>query len=164
MTDKIWYEMVNMKFGEIYLSKYLSLQQTLKKAFNILTLVLSISGIIGWKYFEDYAWIAFVLIAIMQLFTLIENEIIRSDKEIEEIALFKMEYTKYFNELERLWSNYRLDDVSEKSACDKYFKLKKKYGEKIESIDSKINIRRYKRMMEKSDEEMNQYFNLYHKK
>lgn len=86
MTNKIWYELVNMKYGEIYLSKYLGFQRTLKKTFNIMTLLLSVSGIIGWKYFEDYAWIAFALIAVMQVFILIENEIIRSDKEIEEIS------------------------------------------------------------------------------
>jgi hypothetical protein len=63
MTNKIWYEMVNIKYGEIYLSKYLGVQRTLKKSFQILTLFVSLSGILSWKYFEEYVWIVFVLIA-----------------------------------------------------------------------------------------------------
>ena len=89
MRNKIWYELTKIKMGEFYLSKYLSLQRKLKRVFTIITLLLSISGILGWKFFENYAWIAFVLICIMQLFTLVENQIIRSDKEIEQIAEFE---------------------------------------------------------------------------
>lgn len=85
MTSKIWYEMTNIKYGEIYLTKYLGLQRTLKKIFQVLTLLVSMSGILGWKYFEDYVWIAFILIATVQLLLLIENQLISSDKEIEDI-------------------------------------------------------------------------------
>jgi len=73
MANKIWYEMVNMKYGEIYLSKYLGVQRTLKKSFQILTLIVSLRGILGWKYFENYVWVAFILIAIVQLLLLIEK-------------------------------------------------------------------------------------------
>src|SRR5690606_35175416 len=97
MANKIWYELVHIKYGETYLGKYIGLQHRLKKSFKIMTLVLSVSGIFGWKYFEDYAWIAFVLIAIMQLLTLVENQLIRSDKEVEDISKLRMRYTKYFN-------------------------------------------------------------------
>ena len=154
--------MVNMKYGEIYLSKYLGLQRTLKKTFNILTLILSVSGVLGWKFFEDYAWIAFVLIAIMQLFTLVENQIIRSDKEIEEIASLKMSYTKYFNKLEMLWTEHHFGRIKNEKASDKYFKLRKNDWEKIEEIDSRLDIKRYKRLMNKTEEETNHYINKYH--
>jgi hypothetical protein len=29
MTNKIWYKMINMKYGEIYLTKYLGFQRNL---------------------------------------------------------------------------------------------------------------------------------------
>jgi|SRR5690606_4460177 len=162
MRGKIWNEMVNIKYGEIYLSKYLGFQRTLKKTFNIITLILSISGILGWKFFEDYAWIAFVLIAIMQLFNLIENEIVRSDKEVAEISKLKMQYTKYFHKQEMLWTEYHFDRITEKKATDKYFKLRKDYWVSIEKLDSKLNIKRYKRMMRKTEKETNHYLNKYH--
>jgi len=163
MNDKIWYEMVDMKYGEIYLTLYLGLQRTLKKSFNILTLILSVSGILGWKYFENYVWIAFILIAIMQLFILIENEIIRSDKEIENIAALRMMYTRYFNKLDRLWTEYKMSRISEESSLDTFFKYKETDWEKIEELDCKLNIKEYNWLMNKADIQTNSYINKFHK-
>lgn len=162
MTNKIWYEMVNMKYGEIYLSKYLGVQRTLKKSFQILTLFVSLSGILGWKYFENYVWIAFILIAIVQLLLLIENQIIRSDKEIEEISNLRMMYTRYFNKLEMLWTKYQHDQIKDKKAMSDYFELRQSDWENIEELDCKLNIKRYKKLMNKTEIETNHYLNKYH--
>ena len=162
MANKIWYEMVNMKYGEIYLSKYLGVQRTLKKSFQILTLIVSLSGILGWKYFENYVWVAFILIAIVQLLLLIENQTIRSDKEIEEISNLRMMYTRYFNKLESLWTKYQYDQTKEKKALNKYLELRQSDWEKIEELDCKLNIKRYKRLMNHTEIETNHYLNKYH--
>ncbi len=163
MINKIWYEMVDMKYGETYLTMYLGLQRTLKKVFNILTLLLSVSGILGWKYFENYVWIAFILIAIMQLFMLVENEIIRSDKEIEDIASLRMMYTRYFNKLERLWTEFEYKKIDEEKSLEIFFQYKETDWEKIEELDTKLNIKEYKRLMNKADVRTNNYINKFHK-
>jgi len=163
MNDKIWFEMVDMKYGETYLTFYLGLQRTLKKTFNILTLILSVSGILGWKYFENYVWIAFILIAIMQLFVLIENEIIRSDKEIEDIASLRMMYTRYFNKLERLWTEFQYNKINEDESLEKFFQLKETDWEKIEELDCKLNIKEYIWLMDKADIKTNNYITKFHK-
>ena len=142
MNNKIWYKMVDIKFGESYLTKYLAFQRTLKKGFQIMTLIVSISGILGWKYFENYVWIAFILIAVVQLMLLIENQIIRSNKEIEEISNLRMMYTKYFNKLERLWTEYQYSRITENDAIDNYFELRVSDWEKIES-ETKNYINKY---------------------
>jgi len=154
--------MVNIKYGEIYLSKYLGVQRTLKKSFQILTLFVSLSGILGWKYFENYVWIAFTLIAIVQLLLLIENQIIRSDKEIEEISNLRMMYTRYFNKLEMLWTKYQHDQIKDKKAMSDYFELRQSDWENIEELDCKLNIKRYKKLMNKTEIETNHYLNKYH--
>ncbi len=162
MTNKIWYEISNIKYGEIYLSKYLGLQRTLKKSFQIVTLVVSLSGILGWKYFENYVWIAFILIAMVQLLLLIENQIIRSDKEIEEISNLRMMYTRYFNKLEVLWTKYQYDQINEKKALKKYFELRQNDWEKIEELDCKLNIKQYRILRKNTEKETNHYLNKYH--
>lgn len=162
MTNKIWYEISNIKYGEIYLSKYLGLQRTLKKSFQIITLVVSLSGILGWKHFENYVWIAFILIAIVQLLLLIENQIIRSDKEIEEISNLRMMYTRYFNKLEVLWTKYQYDQIDEKKALKKYFELRQNDWEKIEELDCKLNIKQYRTLRKNTEKETNHYLNKYH--
>lgn len=163
MNDKIWFEMVDMKYGETYLTLYLELQRTLKKIFNILTLLLSVSGILGWKYFENYVWIAFILIAIMQLFILIKNEIIRSDKEIEDIASLRMMYTRYFNKLERLWTEFECKKIDEEKSLEMFFQYKETDWEKIEELDCKLNIKEYNWLMNKADIKTNSYINKFHK-
>lgn len=162
MTNKIWYEMVDKKYGETYLTKYLSLQRTLKKYFTIMTLLVSVSGILSWKFFENYAWIAFALIAIMQLFTLIENQIIRSDKEIEEISSLRMRYTKYVTKLEQLYTEYHFNRITKEIATDQYFELRKTDWEKIEELDCKLDIKKFNYLMNQSEFETNHYINKYH--
>ena len=162
MTNKIWYEMVNMKYGEIYLSKYLGRQRNLKKFFQIMTLIVSASGILSWKYFENYAWIAFILIIAMQLLLLVENQLIRSDKEIEEISNLRMLYTKYFNKLEKLWVDFHSERITEDESADKYFSYRNDDWVKIEELDCKLDIKRYKRFMNKTEEETSNYIKRYH--
>jgi len=154
--------MVDVKYGETYLSKYIGLQHRLKKTFKIMTLILSISGIFGWKYFENLAWVAFILIAIMQLLTLVENQLIRSDKEVEDISTLRMKYTKYFNKLEKLWTEYRNDIKPENKAFEIFYELRKSDWEPIEELDTKLDIKEFKRLMNKADIETNDYINKYH--
>lgn len=127
-----------------------------------MTLILSVSGIFGWKYFEDYAWIAFILIAIMQLFILIENEIIRSNKEIEDIASLRMMYTRYFNKLEKLWTEFESKRITEDKSFETFFNLKETDWERIEELDCKLNIKHYSRLMNKADIQTNNYIDKYH--
>jgi len=154
--------MVNMKYGEIYLTKYLGLQRNLKKGFQIMTLVVSASGILGWKYFENYAWIAFLLIIAMQLLLLVENQLIRSDKEMEEISKLRMLYTKYFVKLEKLWFDFYSERITENKSMDKYFEYRDTEWLEIEELDCKLDIKRYKRLMKQTEDETKNYINRYH--
>ena len=99
---------------------------------------------------------------IMQLLLLIENQLIRSDKEIEDISNLRMMYTKYFNKLERLWTDFHYNRINENNAIDKYFEFKESDWEKIEELDCKLNIKRYKRLMDATEQETNDYINKYH--
>lgn len=162
MTNMIWYEMVDMKYGETYLSKYIGLQHRLKKTFKIMTLILSVSGIFGWKYFEGLAWVAFILIAVMQLLTLVENQLIRSDKEVEDISALRMKYTKYFNNLEKLWTECQNGMKSNKECFELFYELRKTDWEPIEELDNKLDIKKFKWLMNKADTDTKDYINKYH--
>ena len=155
--------MVNATLQSIWLYK-----ETLKRTFNIITLLLSISGILGWKYFEDYVWIALILISIIQVFTLIENQLIRSDKEIEEISALRMMYTKYYNKLEKLWTNYQNNNITDDEVLNQFYELQEHEWEKIEALDCKLNIKSYNRMRNNTEIDTNklykQIFNLMSKK
>lgn len=160
--NKIWYEITHIKYGEIYLTKYLAYQKRLKKIFQIVALIVSMSGILSWKFFEEYVWIAFLLIAIIQLVLLVEDVILRADKEIEQIAELRMMYTKYFFKLELLWSNYEYKRDEEINCIDKYFDLRQRDWRRIEELDTKLNIKSYTWLMKKAEIDTMNYLNNYH--
>lgn len=162
MTKKIWYELVDMKYGELYLSKYVGFQHRLKMTFKIITLVLSLTGIFGWKYFEDYVLLILIIICVIQLLSLIGNQIIRTDKEVEEISALKMMYTRYFNNLERLWDELQSERKTDNEAIDIFYQLRTSAWEPIDELDCKLDIKRYKWLMSRTEEETQNYLNKYH--
>ena len=78
MDEKLWYEFVHTKYGDCYLSLYLSRQNSIRKWVKILTLIFSTSGILGWRIWKqpEVTEVSCILIAIVQLFHLIENQIV----------------------------------------------------------------------------------------
>lgn len=162
MTKKIWYELVDMKYGELYLSKYIGVQHRLRKTFKILTLLLSLTGILGWKYFQDYVWVILLIICIIQLLSLVGNQLIRTDKEVEDISALKMLYTKYFNKLEQLWDELQSERKSDNEAIDIFHQLRTTMWEPIVELDCKLDIKQYKWLMNRTEEETQDYLNKNH--
>ncbi len=162
MREKIWYEMMQIKFGEKYLALYISLQYALKKYFKIATLVFSGSGILGWKLWQPIAWIALILIATVQILGLIENQLIRSEKDIADIARLRELYLKYFNKLEQLWVNYESSEITEKETSKLFYNYRSNDHQTIETLDNKLGIKKWKKLENKADIETRQYFNTYH--
>lgn len=162
MTDKIWYEMVHTKFGDNYLANYINRQKTIRKWFKIFTLVFSTSGILGWTIWEYAPIIACGLIAVMQIVTLIENQIILSDQDIENISGLRNKYIYYFNKLEKLWTELQNKKINEHTASEQFYKLRQ-IGADIEATDNKLHINgQIKPLLDKADVETRNYFSQYH--
>jgi hypothetical protein len=162
MRDKIWYEMFHIKFGDSYLANYLNRQKTKRKWFKIFTLVFSTSGILGWTVWKYAPIIACGLIAVMQIVTLIENQIIPSDQDIEDVAGLRNKYISYFNKLEKLWIDFENNRVDEKEAGEQFYKLRE-IGADIEATDNKLHIDgQIKTIYKVAETETKNYFNQYH--
>ena len=153
--------MLDIKFGEIYLSKYTAFHKAMRKGANILTLVLSLTGVFKWKFFENHISLIFIIIAVIQVLLLLKSEVIRSDKDIEEIIALKVLYVQYYLELEKLWYNFNSDKINEEKASAKYFSLEKKYWLSINEIDAKINVKRNLFLIKSTEKESNIYINKY---
>ncbi|MFV1449648.1 hypothetical protein VBZ51_10895 [Maribacter sp. HS] len=159
MRNKIWYEMIQIKYGEVYLSLYLDFQKDLKRYIKIATLVFSGSGVFGWAFWEPLAWIACIVIAVIQLIALIENQIVRSEAELEEISVLRSMYLRYLTKLEELWYDCENDTMKEKKIKDVFFTLKNTDFVSIEKLDDKLNIKHWKKLKNKADIRTREYFN-----
>lgn len=161
MEEKLWYEFVHIKFGDCYLNHYLSAQQNLRKWVKILTLIFSTGGILGWKIWKDAPVVSCVLVAIVQLFHLIENQIILSEAGIKKIAELRALYLKHCNKLEKLWVDYLQCKFTETEVSDAFFKLRDE-ANKIEALDNSLNIKKRAYLIKKADKETRDYLLQYH--
>jgi hypothetical protein len=159
IRDKIWYELVDAKYGEIYLAYYINRCKNVKKTFRIVTLVFSAGGVFGWKIWEPIALIACVIIAGIQLLNLIENQIVASDDELIKIGELRSLYLKYFNKLERLWTDFEGGTVRDEDASSQFFALRKGLKEKIEKLDNELHIKQIESLLLKTDKQEKLYFN-----
>ena len=159
IRDKIWYELVDAKYGEIYLAFYINRCKNIKKTFRIVTLVFSAGGVFGWKIWEPVALIACVVIAAIQLLTLIENQIVTSDDELIKIGELRTQYLKYFNRLEKLWTDHESSVVTGDKASEQFFTLRTGVKEKIEKLDNELHIKQIENLLVKTDKQEKLYFN-----
>jgi hypothetical protein len=161
MRSKVWYEMTHIKFGEVYLSLYLDFQKDLKRYIKIGTLIFSGSGVFGWAFWEPLAWIACLVIAVIQLIALIENHVVRSDAELEEISALRSMYLYYLTKLEELWYECDNDTKEEMKVKEDFFFLKNTDYVSIEKLDDKLNIKHWKKLQDKADIKTREYFNTF---
>jgi len=161
MEEKLWYEFVHVKYGDCYLCHYLSVQKSLRKWVKILTLIFSTSGILGWTVWKQAPIVSCVLVAIVQLFHLVENQVILSEADITKLAELRNMYLKQCNKLEKLWIDYRSSRLSEEKVTDAFFKLREG-AQKIEALDNKLNVKKRKKLMDRANSETNDYLTQYH--
>jgi len=161
MRDKIWYEMMHTKFGDNYLALYLNRQRTIRKWYIVFMLVFSTSGIFGWTIWTAIPVIACGLIAIMQLARLIENQFILTDTDLDKVAELRNQYISYFNKLEKLWTDFYADRLTEQQVTEQFYQLRQ-IGADIEATDNKLHINKIKTLCDTADTETRNYFNQYH--
>ncbi len=146
MRLKIWNELSQIKYNENYCLVLLARQKRWLNNFNIMILIFSSAGIMGWALWKEIPFVACAIISLVQILKLLQVHIIPSDKQIEKLDMVTDFYFDYFNKLECLWYDYDNNRVTDKEAQAKYYELKATEKESnkilrdvIKSINSKID-------------------------
>lgn len=162
IKTKIWYDIVNIKYGDEYLILYLSRQRTIRKWFKILTILFSASGIFSaFQSAKIPTVISCAVIGLVQLATSIENFIIHSETDIDELSKLRLLYYDRTNKLEELWYSLLSKKITDDIAAESFFDLRKSAKE-IEELDNKLNIRHFKKLLLKADTNTRNYLNTYY--
>lgn len=140
IREKIWYEMVDAKYGEMYLAYYLGRCRSQKKIFKMLMLIFSAGGVFGWSIWEPVAVVACGLIAAMQLLSLLEKQLIKSDDDLIKICELRELYIKYVNKLENLWTEFESGSLNDADASNRFNNLRETIKHRIEISDNAIYI------------------------
>ncbi|MBN8673637.1 MAG: hypothetical protein J0L56_05860 [Chitinophagales bacterium] len=160
VRNTIWYDFLNAKFGGEYLILYLKRERKVKKWFKILTIIFSAGGIFSaFKDFKIPTIIMLSAIGVVQIASLLEEHIMHSENDMQQICKLRLMYLDWEQELEKLFSNY--ESMTEETAKGRLFELRES-SKKIEELDNKINIRIYKSLKDKTDQDVRNYINTYY--
>ncbi|TWR31388.1 hypothetical protein FPZ43_02620 [Mucilaginibacter pallidiroseus] len=158
MRERLWYELTQAKHHACYCVLLYAKKKRLLGYFNVFTLAMSSAGIMGWPMWKTIPLVACIIISAVQLLKLLQNHLIPSEKQLDELHIVIEFYDEYFLKLEKLWFDYDCEKLNEDDVSHQYYKIKKteKSINKIvnsilKSVDTKIK--------ETADEETLNYIN-----
>ena len=162
MESKLWYDLVNSKFGDEYLVLYLARQRWYRKIFKIATILFSASGIFcAFQSIKIPTIISCTCIGLVQLSTSIENFVIHSEDDLDNIGKLRMLYYSRTTKLEELWHAYKSESISVDEVTAQFWQLRTSKFE-IEELDNKLNIRKFKKLEGKANDLTNNYLTTYY--
>lgn len=123
MRTRIWNELGQIKCNQFYCIYLLARQKRRLNYFNMITLLFSTAGIMGWGVWKEVPFVACAIISSMQILKLLQVHIIPSDKEIEKLDSVSDFYFDYCNSMEQLW--YGQERLSEVELEEEYYEIKK---------------------------------------
>jgi hypothetical protein len=162
IRNKIWYDLVHTKYGDEYLVLYLGRQRMFRKWFKVLTILFSASGIFSaFQSAKIPTIISCSIIGIVQLITSIENFIIHSEDDLDNLSKLRIQYYDRTNKLEELWNSFSIKKITDEEATTEFFNLRKSAKE-IEELDNKLNVRTFQKLKNKANVITNNYLNTYY--
>jgi len=140
MKTRIWNELSQIKYNENYCVLLLAYKKRWLNNFNIVALIFSGAGVMGWGIWKEFPLVACIIIGTVQLLKLIQPHIIPSEKKIEQLMKVTDFYFDYYNSLEQLWHKH--PRLSEVELEQEYYLLKKTEKEAnniLKEILKKVN-------------------------
>lgn len=161
LRNRIWSELTQSKHNIEFASIYCDIQRKRIRIFNLVVLIFSSGGVMGWKLWDNLPTIACVIIAAISLIRLAQPQIIMDNKMLKNLDDIHRFYVDYFNQLEALWFNFESEKLKDDEAQTEFYRLKQLESDinpmVAETIRSKP--KRIVRICKKhSDEYFNQVF------
>lgn len=144
LTDRIWYDLVTSGYQAIFLSIHNVKIRNLSDRVNLITSIVTSASVGGWAIWENIPEVWALIIAIAQIINISKPYIskIRDYELFHELQLY---YLERHYELDYLWLQISLGELSEpelqseyKRIYEKYFNLSKKFLKTRISSDEKL--------------------------
>lgn len=159
MRDRIWNELTQAKFNSEFATLYAEKQRVYLRRFNVLVLVFSGSGVMGWTFWKDFPLLSCVIIAGISLLRLLQPHLIMNDKQISNLDNISRFYFNYYNKLERLWYDLEHCTIDNELAKALFFEIKHSEDEINQTIKETIKSKPQK-LVKESKENSDNYFKL----
>jgi len=156
MQDRIWQNMADIKFKEIYTAKVARRAYHIGSIYSFFLSFASATSVAAWAVWSKFPVVWASIVAISQILHIAKPYIlfIRNDREFIEMSLL---YNSLYLSYEKLWFDYRKKNNEEEYIEKVFYTLRKKEHE-INRRFKHIICPVLKGLMEKSDEETNHIF------
>lgn len=124
MRFRLWYELGQAKFNEIYTCNLICHQRKWLNYFNLVITFFSTAGVMGWKIWNEIPVIACSIIAIISLSKLIQPHLIPSEKQIEKLDKVSDFYYDFYLRLEKIWFDFEKGNIDEAKMMELFHGLK----------------------------------------
>ena len=124
MRDRIWNELTQAKFNSEFATLYAEKQRVYLRRFNVLILVFSGGGVMGWTFWKDFPLASCIIIASVSLIRLLQPHLIMNDKQIGNLDNISKFYFNYYNKLEKLWYDSEYETVNFEKTKKLFFIIK----------------------------------------
>lgn len=144
MRAKLWNELVQAKFNNIYSSQLIAWSRNLNSAYNIFIIIFSSSGLLGWKVFTiNYSSIVCGVLAFTALMQRLKSNIIPSQARISKLEKITDFYADYYLKLERLWYDFEKKIITEVIMLDELHKLEQSERKINKTVNEIITLKNY---------------------
>ncbi|MDR1347824.1 MAG: hypothetical protein LBJ63_05250 [Prevotellaceae bacterium] len=158
--NRIWIELKQAKSNIICLQRYTDRGRKRLRIFDSAIILLSTAGALG-SGVSGIIWIAVIasgLIALGSILKSILPNITQSEQELSELDRLMDFYSKYMNNLEKLWYEYDKKNIDERTMIMQLFEMKKDEADKYSALNKGIRSISKKKQAE-IDKESENYIN-----
>ena len=158
MRNKIWADLTDAKFTQIYTEITCQLHRKISKLADIFTIVFSgsgtVMGLAFWHKGAIFPVIGCGLTAIVQVLKQLSPKLFPKEKDYKNLDAIIAFYLKKYNALHRLWIEFENNEITDAEARKKYFEIDAKDGtilsvvNEILSDDNKKRNRKARRETE----------------
>jgi hypothetical protein len=158
MEQIIWNELYRLKYHERYLSLYLDVIKDRRKWFQIVMLLFSTGGVMGWALWEYAPIIGAGVASIVQIVSLFHDRIVMSDADMGRVMDLRMLHISVFNRMERLWVEMKEGKAG--SFSGRFYDLRNEMAD-IHQLDNRIDLPTKRRIIAQASIQAKQYLEDY---
>lgn len=159
MRNRIWANLTNIKFQEVYTSECSKWAERAGRSISFIIAFASATSIAAWSLWDNMHMAWAIIVAISQLLHVSKPYIpfIKNDRKFMEMSF---EYGALYLELEKLWYKFENKKIDHDNAENSFYELRQKEL-KISQIFNDIHCPQPKWLINTTLEKTNSSLNIY---
>lgn len=123
MRDRIWNELTQTYHDTEYLRIYAKFQSGINRLYNVLILIFSSAGILGWQITKNFPLVVCIITAGLSLMKLVSPFFLMNSKDQRKLDDYHQALCDYYHRLEKFWFKMEGRKIPDEEVTDRFYKL-----------------------------------------